>query len=84
MARETAAEIYMMKKCAGGVVVAFRLGARHGLEPGMQLSVLNEDGIPVGRVQVLASGEDESEGRVAGGGAVKLGCRVILPGPVSS
>ncbi len=80
MARETAAEIYMMKKCADGVVVAFRFGTRHGLKPGMQLSVLNEDGIPVGRVQVLSSGENDSEARVAGKGAVKLGCRVHLPG----
>lgn len=81
MARKAAAEIYMMKKSAQGVVVAFRLGARHGLRPNAQLQVVNEDGIPVGSVRVISSSEDESEALVAAQGGVTLGCRVRLPNP---
>jgi hypothetical protein len=78
MAREAAAEIYMMKKSAEGVVVSFRLGSRSGLGPGMRLKVINEDGIPVGSVKVLSSSENESEAVVDGEGGVELGCRVSL------
>lgn len=79
MTREVSAEIYMVKKSAQGVIAAFRLGTRHGLKPGTTLNVLNEDGIPVGSVQVVSSSELESEALAGGESGVTLGCRVSLP-----
>jgi len=79
MTRKAAPEIYMMKKSANGSIVSFRLGTDHGVRPGMQLRVLNEDGIPVGSVKVLFSTEGESEALVAGESRIKLGCRINLP-----
>ncbi|MCU0559690.1 MAG: hypothetical protein MUD16_05790 [Desulfobacterales bacterium] len=77
---KSTSEIYMIKKSTGGFIVSFRLGTRHGVEPGMDLAVLNEDGFSVGTVQVLASTETESDALVAGESAIKLGCRVSLAG----
>ena len=79
MVRHAVAEIHMMKKSARGLTVVFRLGTRHGLSPGMRLAVHNEDGIPVGSVEVLSCQESESEALVAGEGGVNLGCRVGPP-----
>ena len=79
MPRQDAIEIYMIKKSAEGFLVSFRRGTDHGVRPGMQLAVVNEDGFPVGVVEVLASTETESEALVSGESAVKLGCRVSLP-----
>ena len=84
MTREGAPEIYMMKKSANGSIVSFRLGTDHGVRPGMQLRVLNEDGIPVGSVTVLSSTESESEALVAGVSGIKLGCRISLPAEAKS
>ncbi|MCU0604947.1 MAG: hypothetical protein MUC33_20040 [Desulfobacterales bacterium] len=80
MDQKSTSEIYMIKKSTEGFIVSFRLGTRHGVEPGMDLAVLNEDGFSVGTVQVVASTETESDALVAGESAIKLGCRVSLSG----
>jgi hypothetical protein len=81
MPGQNAIEIYMIKKSAEGFLVAFRRGTDHGVRPGMQLAVINEDGFRVGVVEVLASTETESEALVSGESNVKLGCRVRMPEP---
>jgi hypothetical protein len=80
MEHKSISEIYMIKKSTEGFIVSFRLGTRHGVEPGMNLAVLNEDGFTVGTVQVLSSTETESDALVAGESAIQLGCRVSLSG----
>lgn len=84
MPRHDTTEIYMIKKSAEGFIVSFRRGTDHGVRPGMQLAVVNEDGFHVGVVEVLASTETESEALVSGESVVKLGCRVSVPKPVRS
>ena len=69
----------MIKKSAEGFIVSFRRGTDHGVRPGMQLAVLNEDGFRVGVVVVLASTETESEALVSGESGIKLGCLVSIP-----
>jgi hypothetical protein len=71
--------IYMIKKSADGFLVSFRRGTDHGVRPGMQLPVVNEDGFRVGVVEVVASTESESEALAAGGSGIELGCMVSLP-----
>ena len=80
MDQKSTSEIYMIKKSTEGFIVSFRLGTRHGVEPGMDLAVLNEDGFSVGTVQVVSSTETESDALVAGESAINLGCRVSLSG----
>jgi hypothetical protein len=72
-------EIYMIKKSAEGSIVSFRCGTDHGIRPGMQVTVVNEDGIQVGSVKVVACTEAESEALVLGESDIKLGCLVSLP-----
>jgi hypothetical protein len=72
-------EIYMIKKSTEGFIVSFRCGTDHGVQPGMQLAVLNEDGFRVGVVKVLASTETESEALVSVESGIKLGCLVSIP-----
>jgi hypothetical protein len=76
--------IYMIKKSAAGLVISFRLGTVDGVQPGMMLTVVNEDGFRVGTVEVVTSTETESDALVAGAGAVKLGCLVRMPQPNAS
>jgi len=84
MPRHEATEIYMIKKSAEGFIVSFRRGTDHGIRPGMQLTVVNEDGFRVGVVEVLASTETESEALVSGESGIKLGCLVSIPQGVAS
>ena len=79
MPRHDTTEIFMIKKSAEGFIVSFRRGTDHGVRPGMQLAVLNEDGFGVGIVEVLASTETESEALVSGESGIKLGCLVSVP-----
>lgn len=79
MVSKQAMEIYMMKKSARGFIVSFRLGTDHNVRPGMHLNVLNEDGMPVGSVEVISSTETESEALVSQQGGISLGCRVHPP-----
>jgi hypothetical protein len=79
MPRHDTTEIYMIKKSTAGFIVSFRRGTDHGIRPGMQLAVLNEDGFPVGIVEVLASTETESDALVSGESGIKLGCLVSIP-----
>jgi hypothetical protein len=79
MPRHDTTEIYMIKKSAEGFIVSFRRGTDHGVRPGMQLAVLNEDGFRVGFVEVLASTDTESEALVSGESSIKLGCLVSIP-----
>jgi hypothetical protein len=81
MPRQDASAIYMIKKSAEGSIVSFRRGTDHGVRPGMQLTVVNEDGFRVGVVEVLVSSETESEALVSGESGVKLGCLVSVPAP---
>jgi hypothetical protein len=69
----------MIKKSEEGSIVSFRRGSDHGVRPGMQLTVVNEDGFRVGVVEVIVSSETESEALVSGESGVKLGCLVCLP-----
>lgn len=84
MPRHDRTEIYMIKKSAEGFVVSFRRGTDHGIRPGMQLAVVNEDGFRVGVVEVLTSTETESEALVSGESGIKLGCLVSVPKPTQS
>lgn len=84
MPRHDTTEIYMIKKSAEGFIVSFRRGTDHGVGPGMHLTVVNEDGIRVGAVEVLASTEAESEALVSGESGIKLGCRVRIPPAAAS
>ncbi|HWR93119.1 MAG TPA: hypothetical protein VN300_11845 [Desulfobacterales bacterium] len=79
MPRHAATEIYKIKKSAEGFIVSFRRGTDHGIRPGMQLTVVNEEGFRVGVVEVLESTESESEALVSGESGVKLGCLVSIP-----
>lgn len=74
-----AAPIYKIKKSSDGFVVSFRLGTLQGVGPGMRLNVLNEDGIPVGKVAVLTSSDTESDALVTEGSGIKLCCRIDPP-----
>ena len=71
--------IYMIKKSADGLIVSFRLGAGDGVQPGMTLTVVNEDGFRVGTVKVVASTDAESDALAADTDAVTLGCLVRIP-----
>jgi len=82
MPRHDVTEIYMIKKSAEGFIVSFRRGTDHGVRPGMQLAVVNEDGFRVGVVEVLASTETDSEALVSGESGIKLGCLVSIPQPM--
>ncbi len=79
MSRHDLTEIYMIKKSAEGFIVSFRRGTEHGIRPGMQLPVVNEDGFRVGVVEVLGGTENESEALVSGESGIKLGCMVSIP-----
>jgi hypothetical protein len=69
----------MIKKSAEGFIVSFRRGTDQGIRPGMQLTVVNEEGFRVGVVEVLESSENESEALVSGESSIKLGCLVSMP-----
>jgi hypothetical protein len=69
----------MIKKSAEGFIVSFRRGTDQGIRPGMQLTVVNEEGFRVGVVEVLESTENESEALVSGESSIKLGCLVSMP-----
>jgi len=84
MPRRDTTEIYMIKKSTEGFIVSFRRGTDHGVRPGMQLAVVNEDGFRVGVVEVRASTETESEALVSGESGIKLGCLVSITAPASS
>ena len=79
MPRHDTTEIYMIKKSAEGFIVSFRRGTEHGIRPGMQLPVVNEDGFRVGVVEVLGGTENESEALVSVESGIKLGCMVSIP-----
>jgi hypothetical protein len=82
MPRDDTTEIYKIKKSTEGFIVSFRRGTVHGIRPGMQLTVLNEDGFRVGVVEVLESTDTESEALVSGESGIKLGCKVSIPQPM--
>ncbi len=84
MSQRDTTEIYMIKKSAAGFIVSFRRGTDHGVRPGMQLAVLNEDGFRVGVVEVIGSTETESEALVSGESGIKLGCLISIPQGVAS
>lgn len=84
MSRHDLTEIYMIKKSAEGFIVSFRRGTEHGIRPGMQLPVVNEDGFRVGVVEVLGGTENESEALVSGESGIKLGCMVSIPEEIAS
>jgi len=44
LARQGQAEVFLTKKAAAGVEVYFGLGRRHGVEPGMSVSIHSENG----------------------------------------
>ena len=79
MTKTIAAQIYKIKKSSDGLVVSFRLGTLQGVSPGMRLKVLNEDGIPVGKVAVLSSSDTESDALVTEGSGIKLCCTIDPP-----
>lgn len=84
MTQRDATAIYMIKKSAEGFIVSFRRGTDHGIRPGMQLPVVNEDGFRVGIVEVLGGTETESEALVSGESGIKLGCLVSIPEKIRS
>jgi len=79
MGTETS-QIYMIKKRKEGTIVSFRMGTNHGIKPGMQLDVVNEDGFLVGIVEIFMSTETESEALIVGQNSISLGCSIKTSG----
>ncbi len=77
LARAGMAEIYMVQKTQAGFQVAFGLGTKDGVHPGMQLPVLSEDGLPIGLASVVKASDKDAEALFTGS-LVELGCKVVL------
>ncbi|MBM4286529.1 MAG: hypothetical protein FJ135_00020 [Deltaproteobacteria bacterium] len=60
LARSGLAEIYRTRRVDNGTEISFGLGTRHGLRPGMYLTLQDGQGIPVGQIEVLEAFPDHS------------------------
>jgi hypothetical protein len=80
LADQGQAEIFMEKKSAGGVEAWFGLGRRHGVEPGMRVNIITENGQPICHA-VVQRVETENSMALLGGLAERLpkGAIVALP-----
>lgn len=73
LAREGKAEIYRVLGDPPQFEIAFGLGTAHGVSRGMELSVLDPRGIPIGRVQVREVSLNDAVGTVSTMAKVKPG-----------
>ncbi len=60
MADAGKAEVYMVKKTDSDLEIKFGLGTNHGVSPGMQLDVLDDEGRRLGSITVKESWEADS------------------------
>ena len=81
LAREGRAEVFLTKKAPGGVEVYFGLGRRHGVEPGMHVSICSEKGQSICGAVVERVDADNAMA-LAASPAERLprGAVVVLPG----
>jgi hypothetical protein len=75
---EGKALIYMLKKTEEGSVIAFSLGSRQGLSPGMTVRIYDTAGQAIGEAQVTASMSEDATARIVSG-SCEIGDMVILP-----
>lgn len=81
MERDSSFAIYMVKKTADGLTVFFRAGRRQGIRPGDRLAVLNEEGLPLGEIEVRSCSESDAEGVALGDVLIGMDSRVALSRP---
>jgi hypothetical protein len=74
------AEIFMVKATVGGVEAWFGLGRRHGVEPGMRVTISGESGQPICHA-VVQHVETENSMALADGRAERLSKGAILSLP---
>jgi len=81
LARQGRAEVFLTKKVTGGVELYFGLGRRHGVEPGMSVSIQSENGRSICGAVVQQVDADNAMA-LAGSLAERLprGAVVVLPG----
>lgn len=59
MAQSGRAEVYRVTRTPTGYEIGFGLGTDHGVQPGSKLTLYNENGTPLGRIEVFkASAQD--------------------------
>jgi hypothetical protein len=59
MARSGKAEVYRVRRVPNGYEIGFGLGTDHRVHPGAKLTLYNQDGLPLGRIEVVeASAQD--------------------------
>lgn len=73
MAKEGEAEVFWMGTGLTGYEIAFGLGTKHGVKPGDRLTLYNEEGRPVGTVEVQKASETDSTGIVGFDSTVRPG-----------
>ncbi|MBI4803912.1 MAG: hypothetical protein HY795_01615 [Desulfovibrio sp.] len=74
---EGKALIYMLKKTEEGSDIAFSLGSKQGLSPGMTVRIYDTAGQAIGEAQVTASMSEDATARIVSG-SCKIGDMVIL------
>jgi hypothetical protein len=67
------AEIFRVARGEGWCNVAFGLGSRHGIQTGMQLAIINDQGQAIGEAEVLETTETDAVARVISGHDIRLG-----------
>jgi len=72
------AEIYRVARGETAYEIDFGMGTRHGIQPGMRLTVINERGVPVGSAEVQKASEADSSATTDLGCPVKPGYLVSL------
>lgn len=70
------AEIYRFRQTEGVCEVAFGLGARHGLQAGSVLTLINDQGVDIGTVEVVEALPNDSVARVSSSAPFRPGFRV--------
>ena len=59
MAQSGKAEVYRVSRAPNGYEIKFGLGTDHGVHPGSKLTLYNQDGLPLGHIDVMeASARD--------------------------
>lgn len=78
MAKEGEAEVYWMRTGIMGHEIAFGLGTKNGVKPGDRFILYNEEGRPVGTVEVQKVSETDSVGIVGPDCTVRPGYIIKL------
>jgi hypothetical protein len=77
--QEGKAEVYRIVRTEEEYEISFALGTRQGVHTGMILNLVDETGIPVGRVVVKDAYEEDATGVVTLDCPLKMGYLVALP-----